>query len=132
MSTERPGPRPIGFSRKAAVEFCRDWMIYLGEQDTVVASGGATAVCDLYSSRYVGLVENAIGNIEVPLVERAASLVASDGRRGLVFHSGGCLPAAAELADACGIALITFDGPNGAIEARNQVAVPICRFEQLS
>ncbi|MGN6127461.1 MAG: hypothetical protein ACTHON_12890 [Humibacter sp.] len=102
-------------------------MVYLGEGDTVIASGDAAAVCDLYSSRYVALVENRIGNIEVPLVQRAIALSASDGRRALVFHSGGCFGDAADLADAHGIALITYVALEGDIEARNRVATPICR-----
>jgi hypothetical protein len=106
-------------------------MIYLGEEDTVIAEGATAAICDLYSSRYVALVENRIGNIEVPLVQRAVALSASDGRRGLVFHSGGCFPDAAELANLHGIALITYVAREGEIDARNRVAVPICRSYRL-
>jgi hypothetical protein len=64
-------------------------MVYLGERDTMIASDDAAAVCDLHSSRYVALVQNRIGNIEVPLVQRAIALSTADGRRALVFHSGG-------------------------------------------
>ena len=128
---QRPRPRPVGSSRSAAVEFCREWMVFLGECDTVIAEGPGAEVCDLYSSRYVALVENRIGNIEVPLVQRAVTLSTSDGRRGLVFHSGGCFPDAAELADAYGIALITYMARAGDIAARNRVAVPICRSYRL-
>jgi hypothetical protein len=106
-------------------------MLYLGEQDTVIAEEPAAAACDLYSSRYIALVNNQRGNIEVPLVQRAIALAESDGRRGLVFHPGGCLPDAADLANARGIALIMFDARNGEIEARNQVAVEICRSYHL-
>lgn len=128
---QRPGPRPVGSSRAAAVEFCREWMVFLGERDTVIAEGPATAACDLYSSRYVALVDNRRGNIEVPLVQRAIALTDSDGRQGLVFHPGGCLLDAADLADACGVALIMFDPRSGAIEARNQLAISICRSLRL-
>ena len=131
MNRDRPGPRPVGTSRVAAVEYCRDWMVYLGEQDTVIADGEAAAACDLYSNRYLALVENNRGNIDVALVLRAISLAHSDGRRALVFHPGGCLPDAADLADLRGIALITFDAPNGEIEARNRLAVQICRSYRL-
>lgn len=106
-------------------------MVFLGERDTVIAEGAAAAVCDLYSSRYIALVDNQRGNIEVPLVQRAIALTDSDGRRGVIFHPGGCLPDAAELADARGVALIMFDPRSGAIEARNQLAVPICRSYRL-
>lgn len=106
-------------------------MVYLGEADTVVARGEASTTCDLYSSRYVALVDNSRGNIAVPLVDRAAALVASDGRRGLIFHSGGCFPAAAARAESAGIAVITFDARNSEIEARNQLAIPICRSYRL-
>jgi hypothetical protein len=106
-------------------------MVFLGERDTVIAEGPAAAACDLYSSRYLALVENRRGNIEVPLVQRAIALAESDGRRGVVFHPGGCLPDAAELANDRGVALIMFDARNGEIEARNQVAVEICRSYRL-
>ncbi|WP_460518575.1 hypothetical protein [Humibacter antri] len=106
-------------------------MIYLGEADTVVTSGAASAICDLYGSRYVALVDNRRGNIGLPIVERAAALVASDGRRGLIFHAGGCLPDAAMTAERQGIAVITFDARNGWIEPRNQLAIPICRAHEL-
>ena len=131
MNGVPPRPRPVGSSQVAAVEFCREWMVYLGEADTVIASGDTAAVCDLYSSRYVALVQNRIGNIEVPLVQRAIALSTSDGRRGLVFHSGGCLIDAARLADAHGVALITYMSQSGDIAARNRVAIPICRTYRL-
>lgn len=132
VNGERPAPRPDGVSDRQAVELCREWMVFLGESDTVAATGDDAAVCDLYSSRYVALVSNSRGNIGMPLVERAVALVASDGRRGLVFHSGGSRPTAGEFADANGVALIMFDPENGDIEARNQVAVPICREYRLT
>ena len=128
---QRPRPRPVGSSQPAAVEFCREWMVYLGEQNTVVAQGATAAICNLYSSRYVALVENRIGNIEVPLVQRAVTVSRSDGRRAVVFHSGGCFGDAAELADAYGVALITYVAREGDIEARNRVAMPICRSYRL-
>lgn len=131
MNDERPRPRPVGSSQTAAVEFCREWMVYLGEADTVIASGDTAAVCDLYSSRYVALVQNRIGNIEVPLVQRAIALSASDGRRALVFHSGGCFGDAAELANAHQVALFSYMSRAGDIAPANRVAVPICRTYRL-
>jgi hypothetical protein len=106
-------------------------MVYLGEADIVAAVGDAAAICDLYSSRYVVLVDNHRGNIGMPLVERAAKLVASDGRAGVIFHSGGCLPDAAVYADRHGIPVIRFDARISWIEPRNELAIPICRSEQL-
>lgn len=106
-------------------------MVYLGEADTVAAIGDASATCDLYSPRYVALVDNHRGNIGLPLIERARALVAADGRRGLIFHSGGCLPDAGVAAELAGIAVIMFDPENGEIEARNRVAIPICREYRL-
>ena len=107
-------------------------MVYLGEVDTVAAVGDASAICDLYSSRYVALVDNHRGNIGVPLVERACALVTSDGRLGLIFHSEGCLPDAGLLAEQAAIAVIMFDPENGDIEATNRVAIPICREYRLA
>lgn len=132
MNGDRPAPRPDGVSDEQAVDLCREWMVYLGECDTVAATGDVVSVCDLYSSRYVAFVSNARGNVGMPLGNRAVALVASDGRRGLVFHSGGSRPTAGEFADAKGIALIMFDPENGDIEARNQVAVRICREYRLA
>jgi hypothetical protein len=106
-------------------------MIYLGEVDTVAAVGEASEICDLYSSRYVALVDNHRGNIGLPVVDRAAALVASDGRRGLIFHSGGCLPVAAVKAERLGIAAIMFDARNCLIEPRNHSAIQICRSNRL-
>jgi hypothetical protein len=127
VNGQRPAPRPDGVDDRDAVELCQEWMVYLGEADTVIAVGDMSRICDLYSSRYVALVDNHRGNIGVPLVDRAAALVATDGRRGLIFHSGGCFPEAAVKAEYAGVAIITFDARNSEIEARNQLAVPICR-----
>lgn len=106
-------------------------MIYLGEADTVAALGADSTVCDLFSSRYVALVDNGRCNIGLPIVDRVATLVASDGRRGLIFHAEGCLPDAAVKAESHGIAVITFDAQNSEIEPRNPSAIPICRSYQL-
>ncbi|GAB3613189.1 hypothetical protein GCM10027415_15290 [Humibacter ginsengisoli] len=131
MIGHRPAPRPDGVNDRDAVALCREWMIFLGEADTVASAGAASRICDLYSSRYVAVVDNGRGNIGLPLVDRVAVLAESDGRRGLIFHAEGCLPGAAVKADRAGIAIITFDARNSEIEARNQVAIPICRSYQL-
>ena len=131
VNSQRPALRPDGVDDRDAIELCREWMTYLGEADTVAAVGEASSVCDLYSSRYVALVDNRRGNIGMPLVERMVALVASDGRRGLIFHSGGCLPDAALRAERLGIAVIRFDARIGWIAPRNQVAIPICRSSRL-
>jgi hypothetical protein len=106
-------------------------MVFLGERDTVIAEGRDASVCDLYSSRYIAIVDNRIGNIDLSVVDRAAAIGESDGRRALVFGPGGCLPDAAQAADTRGVAVITFDELSGEIEARNQAAIPICRDYQL-
>jgi hypothetical protein len=128
---QRPAPHPDGVNDRDAVALCREWMIYLGEADTVSSAGAASRICDLYSSRYVALVDNGRGNLGLPLVDRVAMLVESDGRRGLIFHAEGCLPDAASRAESLGIAVITFDARNGWIEPRNRLAISICRSERL-
>lgn len=130
-SSSRPAPRPVGSSQIAALEFCRDWMVYLGERDTMIASGDVAAVCDLYSSRYVALVQNRIGNIEVPFVQRAIALSTTDGRRALVFHSGGCLIDAAALANAHQIPLFSYMSLAGEIAPANRTAMAVCRTYRL-
>lgn len=126
-----PAPRREGVSDVEAVELCRDWMVYLGAADTVVARGGVSRVCDLYSSRYVAFVDNGYDNIGQEIVDGASALAASDGRSAIIFHAGGCSPEASRVADAIGIPILTFDALNGAIEARNRVAARICRSGQL-
>ncbi|GAB3396187.1 hypothetical protein GCM10027568_29830 [Humibacter soli] len=127
MIGERPAPRRDGVSDSEAVALCRQWMVYLGETDAVEAVGRVASVCDLFSSHYVALVDNKQGNIGLPLVERGMALASADGRRCVIFHSGGCLPNAGRAADQAGIAVIMFDPENGDIEATNQTAVPVCR-----
>ena len=72
MNGERPVPRHDGVNDREAVELCREWMIYLGEASTVTAVGAVSAFCDLYSSRYIALIDSRRGNIGLPLVDRAA------------------------------------------------------------
>jgi len=116
---ETPEPRPWGASDDEAVELCKEWMRYLGASDAVVAAGEPRQVCDLYASRYLGWVENRRGNLEVELVERAAAVVASDGRRGLVFARRGVMPAARVRADELGIAIFGFDPQGGTLDGVN-------------
>lgn len=94
-------------------------MHFLGFADVVVAVGDARQICDLYGSRYLGWVENKRGNLEVELVERAATVVAADGRRGLVFARRGVMPDARVKADELGIAIFGFDPQGGTLDGVN-------------
>lgn len=96
-------------------------MHYLGAADAVVATGESRAVCDLYGSRYLGWVENKRGNLGLDVVERAASVVAADGRRGLIFIRAGALPQAVDKADYLGIAIFGFDPEGGTLDGVNLV-----------
>ncbi|MFF2773190.1 hypothetical protein ACFVUP_39455 [Streptomyces bacillaris] len=116
---ETPEPRPWGASDDEAVELCREWMHYLGVTDVVVAVGEARQVCDLYGSRNLGWVMNKRGNLEVELVERAATVAAADGRRGLVFARRGVMPDARMRADELGIAIFGFDPQGGTLDGVN-------------
>ncbi|MEV8213955.1 hypothetical protein [Leifsonia sp. NPDC077715] len=113
MSVQTPAPRPLGVSDVEAVELCRQWMVYLGAADSVVASGDARQICDLYSRHYLAWVDNRQQNLDAAFVERAARLCENDGRRGLVFVPGGVFPDAQDTAEALGVALLRFD-PYGA------------------
>lgn len=113
MERQPPKPKPWGVSDDEAIELCRDWMIYLGAADTVVASGAGVQACDLYSAGYLAWVENKTGNVEIGLVEHAAAVVAADGREALIFARRGVIPAARVRADELGIAIFGFD-PQGA------------------
>lgn len=121
VTSLEPEPRPFGVSAEEAVELCREWMIYLGASDAVVAVGAARAACDLYSSRYLGWVDNGRGNLDVTSVERAASYAAADGRKPLIFLRGGVRPAAQHRADALGVALLNYRERDSALDGRSQV-----------
>ena len=120
MGTEAtPPPRPLGVSNDEAIELCRQWMVYLGATDSVVASGDSRRACDLYSSRFLGWVDTRGGNLNVELVEHAAQVATSDGRRALVFVPGGVYPDAQDRADVLGIALLRFDPYGGDLDGAN-------------
>ncbi|MGO4593128.1 hypothetical protein AB4Z18_04830 [Leifsonia sp. 2TAF2] len=118
---EPPEPKHLGASDEEVVELCREWMRYLGATDAVVAAGDSRRVCDLYGSRYLGWVENKRGNLEVELVERAAAVVAADGRRGLVFARHGVSPFARVRADELAIAIFWFDVQGGTLDGVNML-----------
>ena len=94
-------------------------MVHLGATDARVADGAIRFVCDLYSSRFLGWVENHRGNLDVDLVERAAATSASDGRIPLVFVPGGVFPEARDRADSLGVALLRFRPEDGALDGIN-------------
>ena len=119
--SDEPAPRPFGVSDEEALELCREWMIFLGAHDTVVSLGAARESCDLYSSRYVGWVDNGRGNIGVDSVDKAASLAAADGRRALIFMRGGVRPVAQERADALGVALLNYRARDSALDGRSRL-----------
>lgn len=119
VSTEAPSPRPYGVSDEEAIQLCRDWMVFLGATDTVAASGPVSEVCNLYSSMYVGWVDNRRGNIDADVVQRAANVAAGDGRRPVVFVSGGMRPIAQDLAEALGVALLRYRSQDGALDGVN-------------
>ena len=92
-----------------------------GATDAVVAEGESRQSCDLYGSRHLGWVENRRGNLEVDLVERAAAIVAVDGRRGLIFTRHGVDPEARARADELGVAIFGFDPQGGTLDGINLV-----------
>lgn len=126
VERQPPEPNPWGASNDEAIELCREWMIYLGAADTVVASGAAGKACDLYSAMYLGWVENQRGNLGVDLVERAASVAAADGRRGLIFVRHGVLTQAFDRADQSGIAIFGFDPQGGTLDGVNLLGRELC------
>lgn len=108
-------------SDEEAIQLCRDWMIFLGATDTVAASGTVRQLCDLYSDRYLGWVDNRRGNLDVDIVNRAATLAAADGRRALIFLPGGVRPVAQDLADALGVALLRYGAHGGVLDGANTI-----------
>lgn len=116
MDRPPPDPKPWGVSEDEAVDLCREWMVYLGAQDTVVASGEVKPICHLYSSRFLAWIDNRQRNLDVGSVERAASIAANDGRYPLIFVPGGVLPSAQDRADELGVALLRFDAQNGDLD----------------
>jgi hypothetical protein len=116
-----PPPRPLGVSDDEAVELCQQWMEFLGATDSLAASADSGGACDLYSNRFLGWVDNRDGNLGIELVERAALISAADGRRALVFVSGGVYPDAQDRADALGVAILRFDPYSGDLDGANLV-----------
>lgn len=94
-------------------------MVHLGATDARVTGVPANRVCDLYSSNFLGWVENRRGNLDVDLVERAAAISAGDGRSALIFLPGGVFPEARERADVLDVALLRFRAQDGALEGVN-------------
>lgn len=119
VSAQTPAPRPLGVSDVEAVELCRQWMVYLGAADSVTASADVRQDCDLYSRHYLAWVDNRQENLDSRLVQRAARLCAGDGRRGLIFMTGGVFPDAQDDAEALGIALLRFDPYGGDLDGAN-------------
>ena len=114
-----PSPRPWGVSDGEAVELCREWMVHLGATDARATGVAANRVCDLYSSGFLGWVENRRSNLDVDLVERAAATSAGDGRFPLLFVPGGVFPEARDRADVLGVALLRFRAQDGALDGVN-------------
>lgn len=96
-------------------------MVYLGALDAVISEGVARETCDLYSSRYLGWVDNGRGNLDVDAVERAARYAAADGRKPLIFLRGGVRPVAQQRADALGVALLNYRERDSALDGRSQL-----------
>lgn len=114
-----PSPRPWGVSDEEAIELCREWMVHLGATDTRTTEESARHVCDLYSSHFLGWVENRRGNLDVDIVESAASTSAVDGRSPLLFVQGGVYAEARDRADALGVALLRFRAKDGTLDGVN-------------
>ncbi|QIZ99848.1 hypothetical protein [Leifsonia sp. PS1209] len=126
MERQPPEPKPRGASDNEAIELCREWMIYLGAADTVVAAGAAVQACELYSAGYLAWVDNQRGNLDMAQVTRAASVSAADGRRGLIFVRHGVLPQAVDRADELGIAIFRFDPHGGTLDGGNLLGRELC------
>ena len=105
---------------------CREWMIYLGATDTVVAIGAASQLCDLYSARYLAWVDNGRGNLDLEPVEGAATLAASDGRAALIFVQGGVRPVAQERADELGVAILWYHARDGSLAGGSLLGFEVC------
>lgn len=121
MALETPQPKRWRATDSEAVAWCREWMVFLGETDVVVTVGESHDVCDLYSKRFLGWVDNRRGNVGLELVERAGAIAARDGRRAVVFVSGGVLPEAQDRADQLGLALLRFDAQGGNLDGANRL-----------
>lgn len=121
MQIDQPQPLEWRASDQEALALCREWMIFLGAVDTIVATEPVRQVCDLYSSRFLAWVCNSRGNLGVDTVERAAAIATNDGRYPLIFLSAGVLPVTQDRADAVGLALLRFDAQGGNLDGTNRV-----------
>lgn len=121
VNADAPGPMPLGVSDEGSIALCRAWMFHLGASDTVIASGQAREVCDLFSSCYLAWVDNQRGNLESQAVERAAMLASNDGRRPIIFKRGGIRLDAQRQADLRGVALFYYAPADGILEGANSL-----------
>lgn len=96
-------------------------MAHLGAVDVVRSSGDTREACDLYSSGYLAWVSDSRGNLDVTMVDHAASVASSDGRLPLIFLPGGVRPTAKERAHACGVALLRYRANDGALDGANEL-----------
>ncbi|MGO4594855.1 hypothetical protein AB4Z18_13655 [Leifsonia sp. 2TAF2] len=96
-------------------------MVYLGAADSVATSGDARNICELYSGGYLAWVHNRDRNLGIEMVQRAARVCASDGRRGLIFVTGGVFPDAQDDADTLGVGLLRFDPYGGDLDGANML-----------
>jgi hypothetical protein len=101
-------------------------MVHLGAVNTVIATGPAKGLCDLYSDHYLGWVRDQRENLDLDPVNRAATTAASDGRRAIIFLPGGVRPVAQDLADALGVALLWYDAQEGVLDGGNSLGRDIC------
>lgn len=116
-----PSPKPWGATDEDAVELCLEWMVYLGAVDAVAAQGSAQRTCDLYSTNYLGWVDNRQGNLDIDVVEKAARVAGIDGRSALIFVPGGVFPVARQRADLLGVGILRYDAHGGALDGANSV-----------
>lgn len=121
-----PAPRPYGVSAEEAIELCRDWMVWLGDVDAVVAAERSQHLCALYGGRHLAWVHHSRNNLDVDLVERAARVSADDGRWPLVFVRGGVLPVARQRADSLGVALLEYSARDGSLDGANELGRRLC------
>lgn len=126
MTHDAPAPRRYGASGEGAIELCREWMVFLGAADTVVASVETRETCDLYSGRYLAWVRDDRANLDVDPVEQAAIVASTDGRHPLIFVPGGVRPVARARADTLGIALLRYRALDGALDGANALGRNLC------
>jgi hypothetical protein len=120
-----PDKQEFGVSHQGAEKLCKEWMTYLGAEESETTSFTSDGGIDVVAASYIAQVKNYSGTVPINDVRALAGVVSTDGRKGLFFTSGNYSTGAIEFANQAGIALFVYSAENGTLIDANNVATPI-------